>query len=47
MEMLKVYSVALLSLIAGAAFVHNIYKPDLSLPVESGSGGADSSAKSS
>jgi hypothetical protein len=34
MEMLKVYSVALLSLLAGAAVVHNIYRPDLRLPVD-------------
>jgi hypothetical protein len=34
MEILRVYSVALLSLLAGAALVHNLYKPDLRLPVE-------------
>jgi hypothetical protein len=28
-ELFKAYSVALLSLLAGAAVVHNVYKPDL------------------
>jgi hypothetical protein len=28
-ELLKAYSVALISLLAGAAVVHNLYKPDL------------------
>lgn len=28
-QMLKAYGVALVSLLAGAAFVHNIYQPDL------------------
>lgn len=42
MEMIKVYATTLLSLLAGAACVHNLFKPDLTLPVEkissSGSG---------
>jgi hypothetical protein len=28
-DILKAYTVAIFSLLAGAAFVHNIYKPDL------------------
>jgi hypothetical protein len=28
-ELLKAYSVAMISLLAGAAVVHNFYKPDL------------------
>ena len=39
MGMLKFYSVAFFSLLAGAAVVHNIYKPDLSLPVETSTAG--------
>jgi hypothetical protein len=42
-EMLKVYAVALASLMAGAAVVHTIMKPDLTLPVEPS--GGDTPAK--
>ena len=34
MGLLKFYSTALFSLLAGAAAVHTLYKPDLRLPVE-------------
>jgi hypothetical protein len=37
MEMLKVYGVALSSLLAGAAVVHAVLQPDVRLPVESSS----------
>ena len=33
-DVVKGYAVALVSLLAGASFVHRIYKPDLTLPVE-------------
>ncbi|BDA41624.1 hypothetical protein COCOBI_02-4050 [Coccomyxa sp. Obi] len=51
MSWLKAYAVAITSLLTGAAVVHNIYKPDLTLPIsddhpakEHGSGQADSIA---
>lgn len=32
-DVIKGYAVSILSLFAGAAVVHEIYKPDLSLPL--------------
>lgn len=43
MQMLKVYSVALLSLLAGATCVHQLFSPDLTLPVVDRSSDDDSS----
>lgn len=33
MSMMRAYAVALVSLLSGAAVVHALYKPDLTLPV--------------
>lgn len=38
MSWFKAYSVAMVSLLAGAAVVHNLYKPDLRIPFYSDAG---------
>lgn len=35
MSWFKAYAVAIASMLAGGAVVHNIYQPDLSIPLES------------
>lgn len=41
MSWFKAYSVAMASLLAGAAVVHNVYKPDLRIPSNSDAGDKD------